>query len=59
MRYHQVTDGEWVKPRMRKYYMKCCGCGLVHKLDFKVVKSGRGLAVKFKAKRLKRPNKNE
>lgn len=42
MRYRQVQDGEWVKPRMRNYYMKCCDCGLVHKMDFKVIAHARG-----------------
>lgn len=38
MRYHQVQSGEWVQPKHDGYYMKCCDCGLVHKMKFKVVK---------------------
>lgn len=30
--------GEWVKPQMEAYEMKCCDCGLVHVIDFKVVR---------------------
>lgn len=57
MRYRQVHDGEWVKPVMKGYYMKCCGCGLVHKLDFKVKHHGKGHKVLFRASRLKRVRK--
>jgi hypothetical protein len=35
-RYAPVQDGEWVKPRTRDYKIKCCDCGLVHKMQFKV-----------------------
>ena len=38
MRYHEVTEGEWVKPKMKYYYMKRGDCGLVHKMEFKLVK---------------------
>ena len=34
--WHQVHDGEVVRPRMKNYYMKCCGCGVIHVLDFTV-----------------------
>jgi hypothetical protein len=27
---------EWQTPKMKGYLMKCCDCGLVHKLDFRV-----------------------
>lgn len=29
---------EWIRPRMTNYYMSCCDCGLVHTLNFRVVK---------------------
>ena len=32
-----LKDNEWVRPIMKKYGMKCCDCGLVHKFDFRVV----------------------
>lgn len=40
MRYKPVHDGEWVSPRMspHTYKMRCCDCGLVHLLKFKVAK---------------------
>jgi uncharacterized Zn finger protein len=36
MRYRQEIDREWFKPRMENWYMRCCDCGLVHKIDFKM-----------------------
>ena len=53
MRYHPVQDGEWVQPRRENYYMKCCDCGLVHVLDFALIKHGRGKKIIFKARRIK------
>lgn len=38
MRYEQVTEGEWVEPVRRGHYESCCDCGLVHKVNFRVVK---------------------
>ena len=28
---------EWISPKMKGYKMKCCACGLVHEIDFKIV----------------------
>lgn len=47
MRYTQHKDGDVVNPVIRGYKMRCCDCGLVHKINFFVVKKGRGLGVKF------------
>jgi len=54
MRYRTVTNGEWVSPRRRNYYMRCCDCGLVHKLNFRLVKYGGGKKIQFQAFRVKR-----
>jgi len=35
--YTDVKANEWVFPKMRKYKMACCDCGLVHTMDFKVI----------------------
>jgi len=37
MKYHQQQDGEWMEPQ-RGYRAACCDCGLVHRLQFRVVK---------------------
>ena len=40
IKYDAGRDGwsPWVSPKMEGYKMQCCGCGLVHEIDFKVVK---------------------
>ena len=47
MRHHRVKDGEVVQPCMKGYKMACCDCGLVHRIDFFVVKHGRGYKVQL------------
>lgn len=38
--HHANEDGwsKWIKPVMKGYKLACCDCGLVHKVDFAVVK---------------------
>jgi len=38
----------WVQPVMKGYLMGCCDCGLVHRLDFRII---NGKKVQFKADR--------
>ena len=47
---------EWIFPRVKKnYLMKCCDCGLVHEIQFRIVRRARGrLDVVFRARRNKR-----
>lgn len=63
MNYHQAKDGEWIRPRMARYLMKCCDCGLVHAMEFRVTKAVNKthmrierstLRVEFRATRLKK-----
>ncbi len=37
------SDGwsPWVAPVMSGYRMRCCDCGLVHELEFQVIRQGR------------------
>lgn len=51
MRYKQQYSGDLVRPVMKGYKMRCCECGLVHVLDFFVVRWGRGHKVTFRARR--------
>jgi Zn-finger protein len=44
-----VKAGEWVQPKRRGYLMQCCDCGLIHKLNFRLVKSGKGNTIQFQA----------
>lgn len=51
MRCKKVKAGEWVSPRRRGYYMQCCGCGLIHRLRFRLTKNkrGHGRKIQFQA----------
>jgi hypothetical protein len=35
--YRQTIEGEWIRPALKGHLNQCCGCGLVHVLDFSVV----------------------
>ncbi|MCZ7659205.1 MAG: hypothetical protein M5U07_15735 [Xanthobacteraceae bacterium] len=43
--YVQVTEGDWIEPAMRGFKDRCCGCGLVHVVHYRVV----GGRVQFRA----------
>lgn len=56
MRYKQIKQvgnnySEWIQPRRKNYLIKCCDCGLVHRVDFRIIKNGRGNFIQFRAKR--------
>jgi hypothetical protein len=36
MRYNEPKAGEWVQPIRRGYKLRCCDCGLVHRMDFRI-----------------------
>lgn len=40
--FKQVKPGDWQQPIPRGYLMQCCDCGLVHRVDFRVIKVNRG-----------------
>lgn len=31
-------DGQWIQPVCRDYELECCDCGLVHRMNFRVVR---------------------
>jgi hypothetical protein len=41
-RYHEPAPGEWVQPVRTGYKLACCHCGLVHRIDFRLVPSANG-----------------
>lgn len=50
--YHHVVENEggwseWVNPNAEQYFMKCCDCGLVHEMQFKVAKYSEGDECEF------------
>jgi len=53
VRYKQVLDGEWIRPRRKNYYVKCCDCGLVHKVDFKLIGPSKKRIIILRARRVK------
>jgi hypothetical protein len=32
-----IAYGEWTRPRLRNFREQCCDCGLIHRLDFRIV----------------------
>lgn len=49
-RFPTQKAGRWVQPVERGYLMGCCDCGLVHRLDFRIV-GIRKQRVQFRAYR--------
>lgn len=47
--YPQKYAGDWVAPNRKYYRMMCCDCGLVHKLEFALVRHGNGRVIVFRA----------
>lgn len=39
-RYYQARDGEWIRITKRGFREQCCGCGLVHVVNFRVTEAG-------------------
>lgn len=48
----QVFPGEWVQPMRRGYLLQCCDCDLIHSMDFRIAKDGRGNFIQFRAYRI-------
>jgi hypothetical protein len=45
--YEVISYGEWTRPRMKDFREQCCDCGLIHRLDFRIV-DGR---IEFRTRR--------
>jgi hypothetical protein len=60
MKYKQMKDMEWQMPILEGYKMACYDCGLVHTMNFKIVKEDnqekeiKGARVLIQAKRNER-----
>lgn len=48
-KYHQVHDGVWFKPTMKNHMEQCCDCGLIHKVEYRIVDG----EIEYKAWRVK------
>lgn len=51
--YYTPKANEWVQPVPRGYRLACCDCGLVHDMDFRVIKwaGGKRTKVQFRVRR--------
>jgi hypothetical protein len=49
--YHVIAYGEWTRPRMRNFREQCCDCGLIHRLDFRIVDTRKRVHARLGAKR--------
>lgn len=52
--YPVAQHNEWIRPIRKGYRMRCCDCGLVHELDFAIIRHGSGRKVIFRARRNER-----
>lgn len=48
-KYKKAKDGEWIQPIIKGYQLECCGCGLIHTIDFRIIKG----KIQFRAYRKK------
>jgi hypothetical protein len=55
MSYKHVQAGEWIAPVRKGYKLQCCDCGLIHRVDFRLMKRGKGRVIIFRAFRHNRP----
>lgn len=37
VRWEKVVKGAWVRPARKGYRLRCCDCGLVHSVEFRIV----------------------
>ena len=58
MRYKVATNGEWIQPRRKSYYMQCCDCGLTHRLNFRLLSRGRGRGYKIQFQAFRLPKRH-
>jgi hypothetical protein len=78
IKFRQEREGKngwsrWVLPNMKRYHLACCDCGLVHTMQFRIIKilkthengmrsvitvNDKDLQVEFRAKRNKTHTKN-
>lgn len=50
-KFSDVKAGQWVSPCRKGYWLKCCDCGLVHFMRFRLVPNdyGHGRKIQFQA----------
>lgn len=50
-KYTTQQEGEWVYPIRKRFKLMCCSCGLVHVVDFRLRKNGRGAHIEYRLRR--------
>jgi len=60
MKLKEQYGGEWIQPRRKNYYVGCCDCGLIHRVNFRLIKDKlkRG-TIQFQAFRCTKTNDKE
>lgn len=53
-KYKIEKSGEWVQPIRKGYKLACCDCGLVHLMEFRLLKYGKRHKIQFRAYRAER-----
>lgn len=46
MEFEEPAAGEWVQPVKKGYKLACCDCGLVHAVNFRIIKYAGGKRAK-------------
>jgi len=44
-KFKKVGAGQWQQPRMKNYFLQCCDCGLIHRMNFRVRINKKGIAI--------------
>jgi len=53
IKFKEIQDNEWVRPIRKNYYLECCDCGLIHKMDFRLTGTIKKRVIEFRARRIK------
>ncbi len=40
LEWQQGKEGEWVQPPRKNFYIQCCDCHLIHRVNFRLVNTG-------------------
>ncbi len=51
VRYEIVFDGDWERAKMRGERQQCCDCGLIHIIDYRIVRNGKRAEVEVRSRR--------
>lgn len=57
-KFKPAKDNKWEQPVMKDYLMKCCDCGLIHQMDFRIAygKNRENDRVQLRARRVLKDN---